>query len=198
LKKGGTFILQSTFEKPEDVWAQIPERFQRIIAENNIRVFFLDAFKIAREEANDPELQFRMQGIAFQGAFFSTSPVMNQAKLDELQLFGAIRSQLEHKFGTKGARVVEDNIRVVRRGFDEVREILEKQVTSAPAGQLRKAPELPVLLKHLPGSATPTTDIHRFWEQTGSFYLSGRGNDNLADPFIASVGFPPRQACSAT
>jgi pyruvate-ferredoxin/flavodoxin oxidoreductase len=190
LKKGGTFILQSIFEKPEDVWAQIPERFQRIIAENNIRVFFLDAFKIAREEANDPELQFRMQGIAFQGAFFSTSPVMSQAKLDELQLFGAIRSQLEHKFGTKGARVVEDNIRVVRRGFDEVREILERQVTTAAAGQLRKAPELPVLLKHLPGSATPTTDIHRFWEQTGSFYLSGRGNDNLADPFIGLSWIP--------
>ena len=184
LKKGGIFILQSAFEKPEDVWAQIPERFQRIIVENNIRVFFLDAFKIAREEANDPELQFRMQGIAFQGAFFATSPVMSQAKLDELQLFGAIRSQLEHKFGTKGARVVEDNIRVVRRGFDEVHEIPERQVTSAAAGQLRKAPELPVLLKHLPGSATPTTDIHRFWEQTGSFYLTGRGNDNLADPFI--------------
>lgn len=190
LKKGGTFILQSTFEKPEDVWAQIPERFQRIIAENNIRVFFLDAFKIAREEANDPELQFRMQGIAFQGAFFSTSPVMSQAKLDELQLFSAIRSQLEHKFGTKGARVVEDNIRVVRRGFDEVREILERQVTTAAAGQLRKAPDLPVLLKHLPGSATPTTDIHRFWEQTGSFYLSGRGNDNLADPFIGLSWIP--------
>ena len=28
------------------------------------------------------------------------------------------------------------------------------------------------------------TDIHRFWEQTGSFYARGMGNDNLADPFI--------------
>ena len=71
------FILQSALEKPEDVWAQIPEKFQRIIVENDIRVFFLDAFKIAREEATDPELQFRMQGIAFQGAFFAASPVMS-------------------------------------------------------------------------------------------------------------------------
>ena len=71
LKKGGVFILQSAHETPEEVWEQFPERFQRIIIENEIRVFFLDAFKIAREEANDPELQFRMQGIAFQGAFFS-------------------------------------------------------------------------------------------------------------------------------
>ncbi|HVP00327.1 MAG TPA: 2-oxoacid:acceptor oxidoreductase family protein [Bryobacteraceae bacterium] len=190
LKKGGTFIVQSAHENPEDVWAQIPERFQRVIVENDIRVFFLDAFKIAREEANDPELQFRMQGIAFQGAFFSTSPVMNQAKLDEMTLFQAIRSQLEHKFGAKGARVVEDNIRVVRRGFDEVREIAAKQIATGNAGQLRKAPDLPVLLKHMIGSATPTTDIHRFWEQTGSFYATGRGNDNLADPFIGLSWIP--------
>ncbi len=184
LKEGGTFILQSAHEKPEEVWAQIPERFQRIVVENRIRVFFLNAFKIAREEANDPELQFRMQGIAFQGAFFATSPVMSQAKLDERQLFEAIRSQLDHKFGGKGARVVEDNIRVVRRGFDEVREILEKRATETAAGQLRKAPDLPLLLKDLPANASPTADIHRFWEQTGNFYIGGKGNDNLADPFI--------------
>ena len=190
LKKGGTFILQSAHEKPEDVWAHIPERFQRMIVENDIRVFHLDAFKIAREEANDPELQFRMQGIAFQGAFFATSPIMSQAKLDEMTLFQAIRSQLEHKFGTKGARVVEDNIRVVRRGFDEVREITGKQIAAGDAGQLRKAPDLPVLLKHMVGSATPTTDIHRFWEQTVGFYATGRGNDNLADPFIGLSWIP--------
>ena len=34
-------------------------------------------------------------------------------------------------------------------------------------------------LKAIAGSSTPTTDIHRFWDQTGNFYLSGRGNDNL-------------------
>ncbi len=190
LKKGGTFILQSAHEKPEDVWAHIPERFQRMIVENDIRVFHLDAFKIAREEANDPELQFRMQGIAFQGAFFATSPVMSQAKLDEMTLFQAIRSQLEHKFGTKGARVVEDNIRVVRRGFDEVREITGKNIGVGDAGQLRKAPDVPVLLKQMVGSATPTTDIHRFWEQTAGFYATGRGNDNLADPFIGLSWIP--------
>jgi pyruvate-ferredoxin/flavodoxin oxidoreductase len=194
LKGGGVFVLQSAHEKPEDVWAQIPEQFQRIVIENRIRVFYLDAFKIAREEATDLELQFRMQGIAFQGAFFATSPMMSQTKLTEEQLFQAVRSQLDHKFGGKGARVVEDNMRVVRRGFDEVREILEKRVTEAASVQLRKAPDLPVLLKALPGSATPTTDIHRFWEQTGSFYIAGKGNDNLADPFIGLSLIPAATA----
>jgi len=189
LKRGGVFILQSTFLDQEDVWAQVPEKFQRIIIENEIRFYYLDAFKIAREEATDTELQFRMQGNAFQGAFFAASPVMAQAKLNDQQLFQAIRSQLEHKFGSKGARVVEDNVRVVRRGFDEVREVVQKQMLPAPAG-VRKQPDVPIVLQGKVPSLTPTTDIHRFWEQTGTFYATGRGNDNLADPFIGLSFIP--------
>ncbi len=185
LKRGGVFIIQSAFETADQVWAQIPEKFQRIIIVNEIRVFYLDAFKIAREEATDPELQFRMQGNAFQGAFFAASPVRTQANLSEEQLFDAIRSQLQHKFGSKGARVVEDNVRVVRRGYDQIHEITNKRIAEANGqAQLRKAPDLPSLLKELPVGAAPTTDIHRFWEQTGNFYIQGKGNENLADPFI--------------
>src|ERR1035441_2094332 len=113
----------------------------------------MDAFKIAREEANDPELQLRMQGNALQGAFFAASSVMKDANLDEKTLFAAIRSQLEHKFGKKGARIVEDNIRVVRRGFDEILEVTDKRISSSQELTLRKAPALPVLLKQLTGSS---------------------------------------------
>src|SRR5579863_10162685 len=184
LKKGGGFILQSAAPTAAEVWASIPQKYQQIILDNNIRLFSMDAFKIAREEANDPELQLRMQGNAFQGAFFAASPVMQESKLSEKTLFTAIRTQLEHKFGKKGARIVEDNIRVVRRGFDEVLEVTEKKISTTQAVTLRKAPALPVMLKQLSGSSTTTTDIHRFWEQTGNFYTTGQGNDNLTDPFI--------------
>jgi pyruvate-ferredoxin/flavodoxin oxidoreductase len=193
LKRGGVFILQSAFTEPAEVWAQIPEKFQRLLIDNEIRFYFLDAFKIAREEATDTELQFRMQGNAFQGAFFAASPVMAQANLTGQQLFGAIRSQLEHKFGTKGARVVEDNVRVVRRGFDEVREVKDKQLLAA-AATMRKAQDVPLVLQNVAPATTATTDIHRFWEQTGTFYSSGRGNDNLADPFIAMSYIPATTA----
>ncbi len=183
LKPGGVFIIQSDLESPEAVWASIPARFQKLIVENNIRVHYLDAFKIAREEAGDPELQFRMQGIAFQGAFFACSSVMAHSGLTEETLFKAIRAQLEKKFGAKGARVVEGNVRVVQRGFVEVREITDKLVATGEA-TLRKAPLLPPTLKHVPAGSARATDIHRFWEQTGNFYLTGQGNDNLVDPFI--------------
>ncbi len=88
--------------------------------------YYIDGFKIAREEATDPELQLRMQGIAFQGAFFAASPLMEKAGLSDEKLLKAIEDQLQHKFGGKGQRVVDDNMRVVRRGFDEVHEITNK------------------------------------------------------------------------
>jgi pyruvate-ferredoxin/flavodoxin oxidoreductase len=189
LKKGGTFIIQSDLESAEAVWKSFPIHSRKYIVKQDIKVCFLDAFKIAREEATDPELQFRMQGIAFQGAFFAGSSLMESANLTEETLFEAIRDQVTKKFGSKGARVVEDNMRVVRRGFDELQFIKEKSL-SDDGTHLKKETNLPVTLKRMPASSDPKTDIHRFWEQTGSFYLGGRPNDNLADPFIAMSLIP--------
>jgi pyruvate-ferredoxin/flavodoxin oxidoreductase len=196
LKQGGVFIIQSERASPEQVWADIPEHYQQIIVDREIRLFYLDAFNIAREEATDTELQLRMQGIAFQGAFFAASPLAEQAGLGDEKLLQAIRSQLEHKFGAKGARVVEDNVRVVKRGFDQVVEITDKEVGIQAARLIdgRAEPGLPVMVKRLPESTVPSADIHRFWEQTGNFYARGMGNDNITDPFIGLGVMPASTA----
>jgi pyruvate-ferredoxin/flavodoxin oxidoreductase len=189
LKDGGVFVIQSDQDSPAQVWAKIPGHYQQEIVDRNIRVFYLDAFRIAREEATDADLQLRMQGIAFQGAFFAASPLMEEKGFTEETLLDAIHSQLQHKFGEKGARVVEENLRVVRRGFDELQEITEKTpgvqaLTLEGQGPVSSEPALPVMVKQRPQSGAAIGDIHRFWEQTGNFYARGQGNDNLTDPFI--------------
>jgi len=186
LKRGGIFIIQSDLPTPEEVWAYIPMRFQQEIVENDIHIYYLDAFKIAREEASDAELQYRMQGIAFQGAFFAVSHVRDAANLSEEALFAKIEAELQSKFGSKGARVVEDNLRVVKRGFAATHEITESSLVGEDEG----AVALPSKLKLIPVSQSTSTDIHRFWEQTGYFYKTGKGNDVLADPF-ASLSLIP-------
>ncbi len=190
LKKGGSFIIQSEKENPEDVWADIPRNYQKLIIENDIKVHFIDGFKIAREEATDPELQLRMQGIAFQGAFFAASPIMKKAGLNDTQLLKAIEDQLQHKFGSKGQRVVDDNMRVVKRGFDEVIEITDKQVSTKNKSNGQESMPVPTMVKEIPKSKSELSDIHRFWEQTGNFYARGMGNDNLTDPFIGLSVLP--------
>lgn len=192
LKKGGCFIIQSDKSKADEVWANIPPHYQKIIVENDIHIYYIDGFKIAREEATDPELQLRMQGIAFQGAFFAVSPLMKNAGLDEVGLLKAIESQLQHKFGGKGKRVVDDNMRVVRRGFSEVYEIKNKVIGKSESAKLNGKAILPIptMLKETPQSQSNLSDIHRFWEQTGNFYQQGQGNDNITDPFIGLSVMP--------
>lgn len=189
LKKGGVFIIQADVDDAQIVWSRIPRLAQKFIVDNDIRVFFVDGFKIAKDEASDVELQFRMQGNAFQGAFFAASPLMERAGLDEEGLMTAIEGQLRDKFGGKGERVIQDNLRVVRRGFDEVQEITDKQVGLTEA-DLKKASVMPVMLKQLPEGDGGVSDVHRFWEQTGYFYATGRGNDNLVDPHMAMSLMP--------
>jgi pyruvate-ferredoxin/flavodoxin oxidoreductase len=80
---------------------------------------------------------------------------------------------------------VEDNQRVVRRGFDEIHEITDKEVGAVAAQPEKVVPRLPIMLKQLPAADGVISDVHRFWEQTGSFYATGKGSDNLADPYQA-------------
>ena len=190
LKKGGVFIIQSNLD--ENTWSAFPRWAQQQIVDKELRVFYLDAFKIAREEAGSAELQLRMQGNAFQGAFFHASTVCANAGLSEETLFTAIEKQLESKFGAKGARVVKNNLTVVRRGYTEIHEITHKVVSAVGAPEGVKT-GLPIMLKSCPAgdpSLPPVADMHRFWEQTGHFYATGKGNDNLLDPFIGASLIP--------
>ena len=41
-----------------------------------------------------------------------------------------------------------------------------------------------------PESASPSSDIHRFWAQTGSMYATGLGQSVPADPFISMSLMP--------
>ena len=190
LKEGGVLVMQSDADSAEDFWHSIPMRYRTHIVENDIRVFYLDAFKIARDEATDPELQLRMQGIAFQGAFFATSPLLEKHGLSEDKLLEAIRDQLQHKFGSKGARVVEDNMRVVRRGFEEITEVEDKHLEERADAKSGNTLPVPVMVKRQPESESPSSDIHRFWAQTGSMYASGQGEQVPADPFMSMSLMP--------
>jgi len=89
---------------------------------------------------------------------------------------------LQAKFGAKGRKVVEDNLRIVRRGFDEVREVPHGPVNITESREAKPRENLPIMLKHMPEGGGDLADTHRFWEQVGSFYAGGKGSDNIADP----------------
>ncbi|MDH3290139.1 MAG: 2-oxoacid:acceptor oxidoreductase family protein [Gemmatimonadota bacterium] len=185
LAPDGVFILQSD-RSAEDLWHSLPAEAQQTIKDRKIRLFSLDAFKIAMEEASDAELRYRMQGAAFMGAFFRVSGLAEREGLEEQQLFEGIRKQLQKKFGHLGERVVEDNVRVIRRGYDEV-EPVDIEAYGVSQDVVIPPPQMPAMLdgsKVRAGIGNPG----RFWEQV--CYLYKTGDDGIADPFAALSAIP--------
>ncbi|RKY21221.1 MAG: pyruvate ferredoxin oxidoreductase, partial [Planctomycetota bacterium] len=185
LSEGGVFVIQHEGSS-EQLWQRLPSAAQRSILERKLRVFHLHAFGIAADEASDPELRHRMQGAAFMGAFFRASHLLAEAELGEQQLMDGIRAQLRHKFGQLGPKVVADNERIIRRGFDELQQ-LDTDDLLLREDEPAKAPCMPFALvkgAHCQGLA----NAGRFWEQVGSLYADGQ--DGIADPFAASSVIP--------
>jgi pyruvate-ferredoxin/flavodoxin oxidoreductase len=122
LKKGGSLVWESS-ESPELAWQRVPAKYRAWIKENNIRIFILPGFDIARQATNQTELQLRMQGNSFLGAFFRVSPFLQTFNISEEQFRSVVYNQYVKKFGRFGDAVVASNMTVMTEGFSRVVEI---------------------------------------------------------------------------
>ncbi|HED64183.1 MAG TPA: oxidoreductase [Planctomycetes bacterium] len=122
MREGGTFVWES-HEEPEVAWTRIPPARRREIIDKKIRVFTLSGFEIAREATPREDLQLRMQGNAFLGAFFRVSGFLEQNGIGEDRFREVVEGQYEKKFGRFGKAVVASNMTVMEQGFERVREI---------------------------------------------------------------------------
>jgi pyruvate-ferredoxin/flavodoxin oxidoreductase len=181
-------VIQSD-RSPEELWRSLPAAARRALRERSIRVYALDAFSIASQEATDAELRYRMQGAAFLGAFFAVSPLAGRAGLDESALFAGIHEQLEHKVrparraGGRGQPAGDPaRLRRARSGDPAGDEIEEGGTLGQPA-----VGALPALLDS-PGAAPGPGHPGRFWEQVCGLCKLGR--DPIADPFAALSAIP--------
>jgi pyruvate-ferredoxin/flavodoxin oxidoreductase len=123
LVKGGAIFMQSPHTDPVQVWRHIPEENRRWMRENQVRIFYTDMVKIAREVASEADLQMRMQGIVLLGAFLKLTPYAKQSSMTDDEVYAGVEKALRKYFGKRGDRVVQDNLTCVRRGHSELREI---------------------------------------------------------------------------
>ena len=122
MSDGGCLVWESD-EEGEAAWERLPLWARKQIIDKNIRVFTLPGFKIAREATDRGDLQLRMQGNAFLGAFFSVSPMLQDFGITPEQFRDAVHKQYVKKFGKLGEGVVSSNMEVMTKGFELVREI---------------------------------------------------------------------------
>jgi len=192
LNEGGTFVWESE-EDPELVWERIPREHRQEIIDKNIRIFTLPGFEIAREATSRPDLQLRMQGNAFLGAFFGVSPFLEEYGVTDERFREIVRAQYNKKFGRFGDAVVESNMTVMMEGRARIRQITPGPV-DAPDRSPMRGPALEACdtcAVEVPEAVAPAEQPVRLpIASVGTFnaeFKAGLGYNQPASP-LASVG----------
>lgn len=128
LENGGAFVWESGESSAEAAWQRIPKRYRTDIIEKNIQIYVLNGFAIAKKATDREDLQTRMQGNAFLGAFFRVSPFLQDYKIPDKEFLQTVRNQYEKKFGRLGEAVVESNMTVMKSGFEQVIQVQHGEV----------------------------------------------------------------------
>ncbi|MBL1217453.1 MAG: oxidoreductase [Planctomycetes bacterium] len=123
LEKGGAFVWESGETDDRRVWERIPQKHRQWIMDNEIRLYVLNGFKIARELSPRADLIYRMQGNSFLGAFFRVSTFLRDNRIEDKQFLEIVADQYEKKFARFGPKVVSSNMKVMQAGFEQVRQV---------------------------------------------------------------------------
>jgi pyruvate-ferredoxin/flavodoxin oxidoreductase len=143
MAEGGSLVWESD-EEGAQAWERLPRWARKQILDKKIRVFTLPGFRIARQATDRSDLQLRMQGNAFLGAFFAVSPLLGEFGISQDQFREVVRKQYVKKFGKLGDAVVQSNMAVMTQGFDLVREIRIGEMDAADRSSLRGVALLPM------------------------------------------------------
>ncbi len=109
---GGTFLLNSAYG-PNDVWSHLPQRMQEQIIEKGLKVYVIDAYKVARESGMGGRINTVMQV-----CFFAISGV-----LPKTDAIAAIKRAIEKSYGSKGDEIVQMNFAAVDRTLAHLFEV---------------------------------------------------------------------------
>ena len=123
LCEGGMIFVQSPESEAKLIWNAVPAWARKTMRERRARLFALDTVSIAKEVSSRADLQQRMQGIVLLGIFLRVTPFQADLGLNDEAIFQGVEKSLRKYFGKRGDRVVQDNLRAVRRGYTEVIEV---------------------------------------------------------------------------
>ncbi|MGA3334464.1 MAG: 2-oxoacid:acceptor oxidoreductase family protein [Terracidiphilus sp.] len=144
MQEGGSLVWESDVDGAH-AWQNLPIWARQQIIQKKIRVFTLPGFEIARKATDRSDLQLRMQGNAFLGAFFAVSPMLQEFGITQEQFREVVHKQYVNKFGKLGDAVVQSNMEVMIQGFERVKEIAIGEVAAADHSSLRGQALLPIL-----------------------------------------------------
>ena len=107
LKKGGTFVLNCTWEE-KDLEANLPSHMKRYIADYEINFYTVHATKIAGEIGLGNRINMIMQA-----TFFKLAKIM-----DESEAIQYLKEAVVKAYGRKGEKVIQMNHTAIEKGFE--------------------------------------------------------------------------------
>jgi pyruvate-ferredoxin/flavodoxin oxidoreductase len=106
---GGTFLLNAPFA-PEEVWSNLPKKIQEEIIRKKLKLYVINASKVARETG----MGSRINSI-LQTCFFAISDVIPRA-----EAITYIKDAIRKTYGKKGEAVVEKNFESVDKTLENL------------------------------------------------------------------------------
>lgn len=146
--EGATFLLNSVYPKDE-AWGSIPLEMQERIIAKNIKVYVIDAYKVARDAGMGTRINTIMQT-----CFFAISGV-----LPKDDAIAAIKDAIEKTYSKKGDAIVQKNFQAVDMTLENLHEI--------QAGEANGQPREPIV----------SLDSPEFVQKFIGPIIAGKGND---------------------
>ncbi|MFW6131213.1 MAG: pyruvate:ferredoxin (flavodoxin) oxidoreductase [Candidatus Aminicenantaceae bacterium] len=173
IREGGVFLLNSNW-KLEEVFENLTEDMQKTIVDKNIKVYNIDALKIAEDVGLGNRISTVMQA-----AFFKISGVLPEEKALKL-----IKDAVKKTFIKKGQEIVDMNWAAVDKASEALQEVpvpdkIEKSVPSSKlvpddADEFAKEVISPVM--HFKGDSIPVSKMpYDGRVPTGTTRLEKRG-----------------------
>jgi len=184
MRDGGILVVQSD-QPAEAFWDSLPQTAQWAIRQRKIRVCTVDGAGIALDAADEAAARYRMQGMAFMGAFFNAAGLLGRHELDRNALFEGLRAHLSAAGEAPDEVTLEDAVHACMRGFDEVRPLDLSALHDE--GRTAKIPLIPAAMADADARQGPGNQ-GAFWDQVCAQYKTG--HDILADPFTALSAIP--------
>ncbi len=139
IKPGGTFLLNSTWNSVEDMEANLPAAMRRTIAAKKLKLYTIDAVKIAGAVGLGNRINMIMQT-----AFFKLAKVLPIDKAISL-----LKDSIKKEYGKKGDKIVNMNVAGVDQTLANLVEIKVPASWANAKDEASKADKAPEFVKNV-------------------------------------------------
>ncbi len=127
--EGGIFLLNTIVPK-ESAWDSLPEKVQKDLIEKKMKLYVIDAYKVAGETGMGVRINTIMQT-----CFFAISNIF--PKDEAIQL---IKNSIKKTYGAKGDKIVQMNFAAVDKTIEN---LFEVEVPSKVTSKIKLKPAVP-------------------------------------------------------